>query len=501
MIENSFVPMNPDGSFALDIEAIKKSEKMRRKERLRAEAFCKKSEALEKLIKALGSQGIGCGHVHHSAPSVHLPKNLSDEESQQVKPEYPVLEVEEAEDFPIKAGKVGEIITSLGGAFAIGPVLDLLLKLIAPHLIQSLWFKSNEDLEVSPGMLLVSLALVAPAIYGAPHCHAQLEIASRTRNNFLILAKYSQQLLRWGQGNNLEINAPELQMPAIKIGTEEIAIDRFTLTSPSDVTPLTFKQKIQIIGDVEQHFNEYVGLSIIAILRNIRNPIAQLALSALSLFIAAIACRPEVTTCANTLVFMNTLKNAKIIDNPESSNKANAETTFSAIAKTPAVLYANLLSFQEICFGNFYAGLCLALLATKGNIITQYFINTNTQAVGESQVNEVDSVDDKRTTWKKLSLLGKELVVSRAFGTGNERSEPITIGIIALAVFTGSRLSPTEQAILALSLCLMGTVTAYSEARNAADHTARIRFFNTPLTVEPENDAARNSCGIRDSLL
>ncbi|MBP9726545.1 MAG: hypothetical protein KBD83_03655, partial [Gammaproteobacteria bacterium] len=345
----------------------------------------------------------------------------------------------------------------------------------------------------------ISLALVIPAVYGAPHCHAQLEIATRTRYNFLIMAKYAQKLLKWGLNNNVEINDPQLAMPTIKVGDQLIAIDEFTLIPPSGATPLSFKQKTQIIGDVEQHFNEYVGLTIIAILRNIKNPIAQLTLTALCLLIAAKACQPEVITCANTLIFMNTLKNKQIINNPDASNKANWETKFSAMAKFPAVFYASLLSFQQICFGHFYAGLILALLATKGNIITQYFINANTQVVGESQhkerVPDIANtskiipvvIDDERSPWEKLSFLGKELVVSRAFGTGNERSEPITISIIALTALAGAALSPTGQAILALCLCLAGTITAYSEARNAAEHTERIGFFNTPRRDKPDS--------------
>ncbi len=454
----------------------------------RERAFHSKLHHIEELIKALGSQGVGCSHVHHT----HKTEEDIDEEDQNF-PTLSGLEIEEAEDFAIKAGKVGEIITSIGGALAIGPVLDLLVMLIDHKASESVWWlKINPDLQVSPAILLVSLALVIPAAYGAPHCHAQLEIASRTRDNFLIMAKYAQKLLKWRFNKNLEINAPLLAMPTIKVGGQEIAIDEFTLLPPSEATPLSFKQKIQIIGDVEQHFNEYVGLSIIAILRNIKNPIVQLTLTALCLLIAAKACQPEVTTCANTLIFMNSLKDKKIINNPGASNKANWETKFSAMAKFPAVFYASLLSFQQICFGNFYAGLVLALLATKGNIITQYFINANTQAIGESQHKELANtseitpalINDERSAWEKLSFLGKELVVSRAFGTGNERSEPITISIIALTALAGAPLSPAGQAILALCLCLAGTITAYSEARNAAEHTARIGFFNKPLLVK-----------------
>lgn len=506
----SFAPLDSNGKIIKDRKTLAKIKADQAKAQKREGAFHSKSHYIENLINAFGSQGAGCGHIHHASSSTHQTKESVDEESQNF-PILPSLEIEEAEDYPVKAGKVGEIITSIGGALAIGPVLDLLVMLIDHKASDSLWLEPNANLKVSPAILLVSLALVVPAIYGVPHCHAQLEIASRTRNNFLIMAKYAQKLLKWGFNNNLEINAPLLAMPTIKVGNQEIAVDAFTLISPSEATPLTFKQKIQVIGDVEQHFNEYVGLTIIAILRNIKNPITQLILISLCLLIAAKACQPEITTCTHTLIFMNTLKNKQIINNPHASNKANWETKFSAMAKFPAVFYASLLSFQQICFGNFYAGLALALLATKGNIITQYFINANTQAMGESQNKELSSaivnttetapvaIDDKRSAWEKLSFLGKELVVSRAFGTGNERSEPITISVIALTAATGAALSSTNQAVLALCLCLAGAITAYSEARNAADHTARVSFFNRPLIVNSSEES--HASALRKKLL
>ena len=466
------IPTNEDGTIIMPIEVNRRQD------------LQNKIDYIEALIKAVGAQGIDCGHVHAASNPCHN-QTISDEESQ-ISPEYPSLEIEEAEDCAIQTGKAGEIITSIAGALAIGPVIDFLLTQIVPTVSEFPWFKPNDSLKVSPAILLISLMLVSPAVYGAPHCHAKLEIASRTRNNFIILAKYAQKLLKWGLKNNLSINDSQLALPKIKIGKQEITIDAFKLIPPSAAAPLSFKQKFQIFGDVEQHYNEYVGLTIIAILRNIHNPIAQFILISACLLIAGIACQPEVTTCINTLALMNELKNGNIINNPNATNTANWKTKFSAIAKTPAILYASLLSFQQICFGNFYAGLALAILATKGNIITQYFINAHTEALGESQSNATQlHVVDKRKSWQKLTLFGKELVVSRAFGTGNERSEPITLTIIALVAITGGRLSATEQAALALSLCLAGTVTAYSEARNAADHTSRVRFFNTtPLPIE-----------------
>jgi hypothetical protein len=507
LAKKSFIPLDSNGNIITDKKTLAKIQKDQLKVQKRRNDLHSKLHHIEELIKALGSQGVGCSHDHHGHSNIHQAEESTYEEDQNFQIDRS-LQSEEAEDFPIKAGKVGEIITSIGGALAIGPVLDLLVMLIDHKASESVWWlKLNPDLQVSPAILLISLALVIPAVYGAPHCHAQLEIASRTRNDFLVMAKYAQKLLKGQLNCNFEINDQDLEMPKIKVGNQEIAIDEFTLISPSEAMPLTFKQKIQIIGDVEQHFNEYVGLSIIAILRNIKNPTVQVILTCLCLLIAAKACQPEVTTCANTLIFMNTLKNRQIINNPQATNDANWETKFSAMAKFPAVFYASLLSFQQICFGNLYAGLALALLTTKGNIITQYFINANTQAIGESQHKELANtseitpavINDERSAWEKLSFFGKELVVSRAFGTGNERSEPITISIIALTALAGAPLSHAGQAILALCLCLAGTMTAYSEARNAAEHTERIGFFNKPRLDKP--DSRISVSGLRVPLL
>lgn len=479
-------PTNTDGTIITDSNEV-----------LRQANFQEKIKHLEKLITAFGSQGIGCNHIHTSSHACTTQNTIDDED--QGRPICPDLEIEEPEDMAIQVGKVGEIITSLGGALAIGPVLDLLITLMAPQTAESPWFKPNPDIEVSPAMLLLSVALVIPAMYGAPHCHAQLEIASRTRNNFITQAKYAQKLLKWGLKNSLSIDDATLIMPKISVGDKEIAIDQFKLIDPSETSPLNFKQKLSIFGDWEQHFNEFVGLTVIAILRNIKNPIVQCVLISLCLLVAALACQPEVTTCANTLIFMNALENGQIIDDLKATNKANWQTTFSAVAKTPAVLYANFLSFQQICFGNAYAGLTLASLTTTGNITTQYFINRNTQTVGESQsqpkllaqaIANTPTVipEDNRKAWDKLSLLGKALVVTRAPGTGNERSEPITMTTITVTALAGASLSPTGQALLALFLCLAATTTAYSEARNAADHTARVRFLNKPLPVKSVNN-------------
>lgn len=502
----SFLPLDRDGKIIRDKRIIAEEQRRRAREIERTRLFCNKMEHIENLIQALGSQGIGCGHKHPQGASVTI-QETGDEEAQSF-PLSPELEVEEAEDWAIKIGKIGEIITSLGGALAIGPVLDVILRIIDNRIANIPWFKPNDDLETSPAMLLVALMLVLPAIYGAPYCHAKLEIASRTRNNFLILAKYAQKLLKWGLQHNLNIDHPDLNMPTIKIGDQEIAIDEFTLISPKETASLTFKQQVQILGDVEQHFNEYVGLTIIAIVGNIKNLMAQIMLIALSLLVAARACYPEVKTCANTLIFMNTLKNRQVIRNPSASNKADCETKFSALAKTPAVFYASFLSFQQMCLGNSYAGLMLALLTTKGNILTQYIINSNTQTLGEPEVRQTsqegrEGADimfaDERKAWKKLTFLGKELVVSRAVGTGNERSEPITITVIAIVSLAGSSISRVNQSILAAMLCVLGTLTAFSEARNAADHMARVRFFNQPPPIQ--HSLHEDSNGLRQELL
>ncbi|MBP9726857.1 MAG: hypothetical protein KBD83_05285, partial [Gammaproteobacteria bacterium] len=128
-------------------------------------AFHEKAHHIEDLIKAFGSWGI-----HHASSNVDEPMESIDQEDRSF-PTLSGLEIEEAEDFPIKAGKVGEIITSIGGALAIGPVLDLLVMLIDHKASESVWWlKLNPDLKVSPAILLISLALVIPAVYGAPHC-------------------------------------------------------------------------------------------------------------------------------------------------------------------------------------------------------------------------------------------------------------------------------------------------------------------------------------------
>lgn len=475
---------NPDGTIMTD-------PKDRAEALLRQQAYHDKLHHLGGLIKALGSVGISCCH---SSSNLNVTQTTDDEEN----PIEPTLEVEEAEDTAVQIGKIGEIITSLGGALAIGPIINLLVMLAFPHASSYSWFTPNSDIKVSPGILLISLFLVLPAVYGAPHCHAQLEIASRTRNNFLAKAKHAQTLLNYGLKNNLDIN--RFVMPEITVGNNTRAIDQFKLISPAEVGPLAFKQKFQIFGDGEQHLNEFIGLTIIAILRNIQNPIAQYILIIFCVLIAAYACKPEVTTCFNTLKLMNELERGNIINDPNAENKGNCQTTFSAIAKIPAVLYANLLSFQQICFGNFPAGLTFALLATKGNIITQYFINAHTQTAGASQqkslvnsvANTTETTFDDKKAWQKLTLFGKELVITRAVGTGNERSEPITITIIALAVLAGKPFPTWGQSLLAAVLCALMTATAYSEARNAADHTARVRFFQNSLSI---------TTGIKQKLL
>lgn len=475
-----YFPINDDGTIILDNNTVNQSGE----ENARRIAFDDQHHKLENLINALGSHGIGCSHTHHNSPAHTQAEEATDLENQE-RPLFPEEEIEEAEDYAIKAGKAGEIVTSLGGALAIGPVLALVFmwctRLTGSTLDESPWFTPNAELKVSPTILIISLCLVIPAAWGAPACHAQLEIASRTRNNFLAQAVHAQKLLKWGQNNHLEVNDPQLAS----------GIDHFKLVEESEAPPLSSKQKLQIIGDVEQHFNEYVGLTIIAILRNIENPAAQAVLIATSLMIAAIACWPEVTTCKNTLVLMNAFKNSLIIEAADATNTANWQTKFSAFAKIPAVFYANFLSFQQICYGNVYAGLVLASLATAGNIVTQYYININTQNVGEASSHSAEmAMIDNRTAWNQLSLFGKALVAFRAIGTGNERSEPITITIIAIANLAGASLSSTIQAAIALGWFMAGTASAYSEARNAADHLARVGFFNSAPLQKNTNDTS-----------
>ena len=446
-------------------------------------AFNEKINGIETLILAFKAQGIGCAHVHTSS-NPHHEAEIPDEENQTY-PLPPSIEAEDAEDCAIQVGKVGEIITSFGGALAIGPVLDLLLSFAYPSATDSPWFQTEQDLKISPAIFFLSLLLVIPAVYGAPNCHAQLEIASRIRNNFIDKARYAQKLLKWGLANKLEINDPPLTMPTIACENDEKAINKFDLISPTAATSLPLKQNIQIFGDVEQHFNEYVGLTIIAILRNESDWRIQLPLIITCLGIMSFACKPEVTTCYNTLVFMNEFNKGHIIKSAEKAPSCHWDAEFSAVAKIPAIFYANVLSFQQMCVGNLVAGIILAFCTTAGNIITQYFINKNTES--HASIPAVAEVFDDRKSWEKLSFFGKGLVVARAIGTGNERSEPITIVIIAIMRLAGSPLSLIEEAGLAFALCFMGTLTAYSEARNAADHTARVGFFNQPLAISTEN--------------
>lgn len=502
----SFIPQDPDGNLILGKKALRNENKKQQAEAKRKAAFCHKSEFIESLIKAFGSQGIGCGHVHHNVSVNTQNETFDDEESQEL-PSYPDLEIKEAEDWAVRIGKLGEVIASLGGVFAIAPVLDLILMLLDKRPSESAWFSPNSDVGTSPAMLLAALVLIIPAIYGGPHCHAQLEIASRTRDNFISLAKYAQKLLKWGNQNNLAIDDERLKMPTIKIDNKEIPIDEFVLISPQDAVSLNLEQKLQIVGDVQQHFNEYIGLIILAIVRNIKNSIALLVLIPICLIVAAIACYPEVKTCSNTLRFMNTLRNGKVINNPSVIAKANFATKFSAFAKTPTIFYANFLSFRQICFGNIYGASVFAFLATKGNIITQYFINRHTQSLGESASRklshnprdfESNVLIPDTDSWRRLTLFGKELVVSRAFGTGNERSEPIIIVIIAFADLFSFSISEKNQVILALVLCLAGTLTAYSEARNSADHIGRESFFNKKDLSNYAIDEARGPLLLRE---
>ncbi|MES2204193.1 MAG: hypothetical protein V4496_03130 [Pseudomonadota bacterium] len=454
-------------------------------EAARKKDFCLELDLTDKKIKALGSIGLGCGHTHSSS-SQHTDVETSSH------PGDLRLRAEETEDLAIQIGKIGEFITSLGGSLAIGPILDILLTSVYPKAKESAWFVPNDTLQVSPAILLISLMLVVPAAYGAPYCHAKLEIASRERDNFITSAKYWQQLLHWGDSNRFQLDDQRLICPTI----QERPINRFIVIDPEDVSSLSCKEKCAVLGDVEQHFNEYIGLTVIAILKNIHNPIAQFILIGAAVLIAGIACKPEVTTCFNTLIVMNEFEKGRIIDNPNASNQAGCQTKFSAIAKSFAILYANFLSFQQICFGNFYAGLTLAIFATTGNIFTQLCINANTESIGEAQKDSSETVgieEDNRSAWQKLTFFGKGLIICRAFGTGNERSEPITLTVIALTALTGSRLSSTSEALLALGLCLPGTLTAYSEARNAEDHLGRHPFFyKAPSKKEDDNDSLLN---------
>lgn len=446
--------------------------------------FNKKIDDIETLILAFKAQGIGCTHVHTSS-NPHHEEEITDEENQTY-PLPPSIETEDAEDCAIQVGKVGEIITSFGGALVIGPVLDFLLSFTYPSATESPWFQTEQDLKISPAIFFLSLLLVIPAVYGAPNCHAQLEIASRIRNNFIDKARYAQKLLKWGLTNKKKINSPELKMPTVTCENSEKAINEFDLIAPTAATSLPLKQNIQIFGDVEQHFNEYVGLTIIAILRNESDWKIQLPLIITCLVIMSFACKPEVTTCYNTLVFMKEFNKGHIIKSVEEAPSCHWDAEFSAVAKMPAIFYANVLSFQQMCLGNLVAGIILAFCTTAGNIITQYFINKNTES--HNSTSAVTEAFDDRKSWEKLSFFGKGLVVSRAIGTGNERSEPITIVIIAIMRLAGSPLSLIEEAGLAFALCFMGTLTAYSEARNAADHTARVGFFNQAISNENKSE-------------
>lgn len=418
-------------------------------------------------------------HHHHSNTHDHSLHQDIDHENQ-ARPEPTNTDIEEPEDWAVKIGKLGETVTALGGVLVLGPLLDLMLQHNVSNKPNSVLFNKNTDLESSPIALLIALPLVSLAIVGAPYCHAKLEIASRVRENFLSQASYAIELLEWGLKQKLEINNSALSDPDnIKFNFE-----KFELIKKSDIPALSTKQFFYLIGDLQQHFFEYVGLLVIGIFDNFNNPLIRYSVLAVTLLAAAYACVPEWITCKNTLHFMNSFNQNKIVEDPEASSDANFATKFSAFAKIPALFYANLLSFQQMFFGNLPAALTLATLVTLGNIITQYFINTNTQDVGEANTppynTQYAEQHDHRAGWQKLSLFGKGLVATRALGTGNERSEPIVLIIVAAMHWADMKLTPAAKAGLAFGLWTIGILTAYSEARNAAEHTSRSVYFYKP---------------------
>lgn len=490
-------------------------------EEKRVQTFNNHIEHITKLKTALGAQPAmtcGCGHGHshshqHSInanPEITTPLlNIDDssdtdshkhdhdhshdhshtqnysaqkfiDHENQAQPEPPNTEIEEPDDWAVKIGKVGETITALGGVLVLGPLLDLMLQHNISNKPNSVLFDKNTDLEGSPIALLIALPLVSLAILGAPYCHAKLEIASRIRENFLSRASYAIELLEWGLKQKLEINNSALSDP----DNIKFDFEKFALIKKSDIPALGTKQFFYLIGDLQQHFFEYVGLLVIGIFDNFNNPLIRYSVLAATLSAAAYACVPEWATCKNTLHFMNSFNQNKIVKDPEASSDANFATKFSAFAKIPALFYANLLSFQQMFFGNLPAALTLTTLVTLGNIITQYFINTNTQDVGEANTalssTQHAEQHDYRTGWQKLSLFGKGLVATRALGTGNERSEPIVLITVAAMHWADMKLTPAAKAGLAFGLWTLGILTAYSEARNAAEHTSRSAYFYQP---------------------
>lgn len=460
------------------------------KEAKRKNLFNQKINFLISLQTQLGAQAkmaCHCGHAHAPAQqssTTDTPDNIDIESH--TPPSLPSTINQEPEDWAIQIGKAGETITALGGILVTGPLLDKLFQAVFTHhqnqVTHSLWFHTNSTLASSPASLLMSVPIIVFAIIGAPYCHAQLEIASRLRENFLHLSAYTINLLTWGRDQKLQINNTQLTIPDITLSNNQrVKIDQFELINQSNILPMSNYQKLCLFGDLEQHFFEYVGLLILGAINHIKNPIAQYLTIFSILASATYACLPEWTTCKNTLLFINTFNQKKIVQNPAASNSANFATKFSAFAKTFALFYANFLSFEQMFFNNLPAALVLTTLVTLGNVITQYFINKNTQDIGEAKNNHPQLHHaDSRTGWQKLSLFGKALVITRALGTGNERSEPITLLCIASFQWTNQPVAPATKAGLAFGLWALGILTSYSEARNAAEHTSRsIYFYNT----------------------
>lgn len=425
---------------------------------------------LQKLLTALGRQleaqtHCGCGHAHASSRQTSKELNSPVTDIESSKNNEPELVLEEPEDCAIKVGEVGEAIANLNGLYVVAPIIDSFVAMTNPSATKSFWLNPKVTrLDLSLIGILAAALLIIWMMKGASYCHAQQEINSRTLKNLIKLIEFALTLAKSGK-TQTTAGVPLMDL-TIAIDGKNIALKDFTLINPQEAPPLNWYLRFLLAGDVGAHMLEYVGMSSIPIDAVTNNSATQFSLLSFCLILSYFVCKSEQATCRSTLVIWEALKKGQIINDP-TANAPNNWTKVAAVGKFPALLIDVTLNCSQAFYGNLPSALVLGLLISITDTEISYIIASRTQTTGQIQSDQDIIIEDNRSDWQKITPAAKIYIGSRAFGTGGERSQPITQTLIRLL-----NLSKGDQAITSIILWLAMTGTAYSQARNGVEHVA-----------------------------